>query len=68
MLLPVDREVYRGREADGLDKGCSEMLLSFDLSFVVCGTPFHLELTLGTVGGNLAEETPGNPTAFARPL
>lgn len=67
ILLPVDWEVYRGREADRLNADCSDMLFSFDFSFI-CGTPSHLELTFGTVGGSLAEETPGNPTAFARPL
>lgn len=40
----------------------------FSLSLAACGTPSHFELTLGTVGGSLAEDTPGKPTAVARPL
>ena len=36
-------------------------------SLAPTGTPSHFELTLGTVGGSLAEETPGNPTAVTRP-
>jgi len=38
------------------------------LSLAACGTPSHFELTFGTVGGNLAEDTPGIPIAVARPL
>lgn len=68
ILLPVDREVYRGRVAAEHSDCPSRLSSLFRLSLAACGTPSHLELTLGTVGGSLAEDTPGNPTAFARPL
>ena len=40
----------------------------FFFSFKICGIPSHLELTFGTVGGSFADETPGRPTAVARPF
>lgn len=67
VLLEVDRDVCRGRLVEDIDRRCA-VSFSFGLSFIVCGTPSHLELTLGTVGGSLADETPGKPTAFALPL
>ena len=66
--LPVDCDVYRGRPAEEVNDDRAGLSFSFNFSFAVCGTPSHLELTFGTVGGSLADETPGKPTAFARPV
>jgi len=43
----------------------SSFLFSFSLADR--GTPSHFELTLGTVGGKVAVETPARPTGFGRP-
>lgn len=68
MLLVVDLEVCIGRFADeDVDWRASEFLW-LSLSLAAWGIPSHFELTLGTVGGSLAEETPGSPTAITRPL
>lgn len=65
--LALDCDVCAGRVTELKDCRCVRSFF-FALSFAVCGTPSHFELTLGTVIGSFADETPGKPTAFARPF
>ena len=60
-----DLELPGRRLNPGVD--CLPASLCFSLSFDVRGTPSHFELTLGTVAGSLADDTPGIPTALTRP-
>lgn len=66
-LLALDCDVCTGRATELNDRRCDKSF-SFALSFAVGGTPSHFELTFGTVAGSFADETPGKPTAFARPF
>ncbi len=68
IVLPYDREVYNGRLAEEANEDRDGSSFSLTFSFDAWGTPSHFELTFGTVGGSLADETPGNPTAIARPV
>ena len=62
---PADLAILRSRPCPTMD--CLNSCFCFSLSLSASGTPSHFELTLGTVGGKLAEETPGIPTVVVRP-
>ena len=47
---------------------CVASFSFFSISLAVSGVPSHFELTLGTVGGSLADDTPGMPTDVMRPF